>query len=169
MPKSYDNRSPGDQPWTQTAATCSTLRGTAKRANWQSAYAAATSRSGSIGSKTWQCSDLCPTISSSQPPARPRRSPSVQPSALRQVLGMQDGMKSLETFLTAAADPDHRTLGGCLASALAPCVANWLGRHVQPFRLYDRRAFGGQRRLRFLLKCAVHRSIRTQHGLPILQ
>jgi hypothetical protein len=51
---------------------------------------------------------------------------------LRQVLGMQDGTKSLETFLTAAPEGTPilitgHSLGGCLASALAPCVANWLG------------------------------------------
>jgi hypothetical protein len=51
---------------------------------------------------------------------------------LRQVLGMQDGAKSLETFLTAAPEGTPilitgHNLGGCLASALAPCVANWVG------------------------------------------
>jgi len=51
---------------------------------------------------------------------------------LRQVLGMQDGTKSLETFLTAAPEGTPilitgHSLGGCLASALAPCVANWVG------------------------------------------
>ena len=51
---------------------------------------------------------------------------------LRQVLGMQDGTKSLETFLTAAPEGTPilitgHSMGGCLASALAPCVANWVG------------------------------------------
>ena len=51
---------------------------------------------------------------------------------LRQVLGMQDGTKSLEMFLTAAPEGTPilitgHSLGGCLASALAPCVASWVG------------------------------------------
>jgi hypothetical protein len=51
---------------------------------------------------------------------------------LRQVLGMRDGTKSLETLLTTAPEGTPilitgHSLGGCLASALAPCVANWLG------------------------------------------
>jgi hypothetical protein len=51
---------------------------------------------------------------------------------LRQVLGMRDGTKSLETFLTAAPEGSPilitgHSLGGCLASALAPCVADWVG------------------------------------------
>jgi len=51
---------------------------------------------------------------------------------LRQVLGMRDGTKSLETFLTAAPEGTPilitgHSLGGCLASALAPCVADWVG------------------------------------------
>jgi len=51
---------------------------------------------------------------------------------LRQVLGMRDGTLSLETFLTAAAEGTPilitgHSLGGCLASVLAPCVANWTG------------------------------------------
>ena len=51
---------------------------------------------------------------------------------LRQVLGMQDGTKSLERFLTAAPEGTPilitgHSLGGCLASALAPCVAEWVG------------------------------------------
>jgi triacylglycerol lipase len=51
---------------------------------------------------------------------------------LRQILGMQDGTQSLEAFLTAAPEGTPilitgHSLGGCLASALAPCVANWLG------------------------------------------
>ena len=49
---------------------------------------------------------------------------------LRQLLRMQDGTKSLEGFLTAAAGTPilitGHSLGGCLASALAPCVANWV-------------------------------------------
>jgi triacylglycerol lipase len=50
---------------------------------------------------------------------------------LRQVLGMQDGTKSLETFLTAAPEGTPilitgHSLGGCLASVLAPCVADWV-------------------------------------------
>jgi hypothetical protein len=51
---------------------------------------------------------------------------------LRQVLSMHDGTISLETFLTAAPEKTPilitgHSLGGCLASALAPCVANWIG------------------------------------------
>ena len=51
---------------------------------------------------------------------------------LRQVLGMQDGTKNLETFLTAAPEGTPilitgHSLGGCLASALVPCVADWVG------------------------------------------
>jgi hypothetical protein len=51
---------------------------------------------------------------------------------LRQVLRMQDGTESLETFLTAAPEGTPilitgHSLGGCLASVLAPCVANWVG------------------------------------------
>jgi hypothetical protein len=51
---------------------------------------------------------------------------------LRQVLGMQDGTKSLETFLCAAPQGTPmlitgHSLGGCLASVLAPCVAHWVG------------------------------------------
>jgi hypothetical protein len=51
---------------------------------------------------------------------------------LRQVLAMQDGTKSLETFLRGAPAGSPilitgHSLGGCLASALAPCVADWVG------------------------------------------
>ena len=51
---------------------------------------------------------------------------------LRQILGMRDGTTSLESFLTAAPEGTPilitgHSLGGCLASALAPCVANWVG------------------------------------------
>ena len=51
---------------------------------------------------------------------------------LRNVLRMQDGTQSLETFLTAAPEGTPilitgHSLGGCLASVLAPCVANWVG------------------------------------------
>jgi Lipase (class 3) len=51
---------------------------------------------------------------------------------LTQVLGMRDGTKSLEAFLTAAPEGTPilitgHSLGGCLASALAPCVAKWVG------------------------------------------
>ena len=51
---------------------------------------------------------------------------------LRQLLGMQDGTESLERFLTAAPKGTPilitgHSLGGCLASALAPCVADWVG------------------------------------------
>jgi Lipase (class 3) len=49
---------------------------------------------------------------------------------LRQVLGMRDGTTSLESFLTAAPEGTPilitgHSLGGCIASALAPCVADW--------------------------------------------
>jgi hypothetical protein len=52
---------------------------------------------------------------------------------LRQVLAMRDGTLSLESFLTAAPDGTPilitgHSLGGCLAAALAPCVANWVGK-----------------------------------------
>jgi hypothetical protein len=45
---------------------------------------------------------------------------------------MRDGTERLETFLTAALEGTPilitgHSLGGCLASALAPCVANWVG------------------------------------------
>jgi Lipase (class 3) len=51
---------------------------------------------------------------------------------LRQILRMQDGTESLETFLTGAPEGTPilitgHSLGGCLASALAPCVAEWVG------------------------------------------
>jgi Lipase (class 3) len=51
---------------------------------------------------------------------------------LRQILGMRDGTKSLEAFLTAAplGTPiliTGHSLGGCLAAVLAPCVASWVG------------------------------------------
>jgi hypothetical protein len=51
---------------------------------------------------------------------------------LRQILRIQDGTESLETFLTAAPEEapiliTGHSLGGCLASALAPCVADWRG------------------------------------------
>src|SRR5262252_9603596 len=50
---------------------------------------------------------------------------------LRNILRMQDGTESLETFLSAAPEGTPilitgHSLGGCLASALAPCVANWM-------------------------------------------
>src|SRR5215472_7436241 len=50
---------------------------------------------------------------------------------LRNGLRMQDGTESLETFLTAAPEGTPilitgHSLSGCLASALAPCVANWM-------------------------------------------
>jgi hypothetical protein len=52
-------------------------------------------------------------------------------SGLRNVLRLQDGTESLETFLTAAPEGTPilitgHSLGGCIASALAPCVANWI-------------------------------------------
>lgn len=45
---------------------------------------------------------------------------------------MRDGTTSLESFLTAASEGTPilitgHSLGGCLASALAPCVADWRG------------------------------------------
>jgi len=47
---------------------------------------------------------------------------------LRQVLGMQDGTKSLETFLTAApADPDHRAQPGRLPRLGACALRGKLG------------------------------------------
>ena len=47
---------------------------------------------------------------------------------LQQILGMRDGTTSLESFLTAAPEGTPilitgHSLGGCLASALAPCVS----------------------------------------------
>ncbi len=52
---------------------------------------------------------------------------------LGHILEMKDASNSLEAFLRAAAKDTAilitgHSLGGCLASALAPCVANWLGR-----------------------------------------
>jgi len=51
---------------------------------------------------------------------------------LRQILRMQDGTESLESFLAGAPEGPPilitgHSLGGCLASALAPCVAEWMG------------------------------------------
>jgi pimeloyl-ACP methyl ester carboxylesterase len=51
---------------------------------------------------------------------------------LRQVLSMTDETQDLETFLKAAPKGPPvlitgHSLGGCLASALAPCVAHWIG------------------------------------------
>ena len=51
---------------------------------------------------------------------------------LRQILRAQDGTESLETFLMAVPDGTPilitgHSLGGCLASVLAPCVADWRG------------------------------------------
>jgi triacylglycerol lipase len=51
---------------------------------------------------------------------------------LRNVLRMQDGTESLEAFLAAAPEGTPilitgHSLGGCIASVLAPCVANWVG------------------------------------------
>src|ERR1700751_2729540 len=51
---------------------------------------------------------------------------------LRNVLRMQDGTESLETFLTAAPEGTPfliagHSMGGCIASFLAPCVADWIG------------------------------------------
>jgi len=51
---------------------------------------------------------------------------------LRNVLRMRDGTESLQTFLSTAPEGTPilvtgHSLGGCLASALAPCVANWMG------------------------------------------
>jgi hypothetical protein len=51
---------------------------------------------------------------------------------LRQILRMQGGTESLETLLTRAPEGTPilitgHSLGGCLASALAPCVAEWVG------------------------------------------
>jgi hypothetical protein len=45
---------------------------------------------------------------------------------------MRDGTESLESFITAAPEGTSvlitgHSLGGCLASALAPCVADWRG------------------------------------------
>ena len=57
---------------------------------------------------------------------------------LRQVMGMRDGTVSLESFLSAAPDGTPilitgHSLGGCLASALAPCVANWVAKPANVF------------------------------------
>jgi hypothetical protein len=57
---------------------------------------------------------------------------------LRQVLGMRDGTVSLESFLSAAPDGTPilitgHSLGGCLAAALAPCVASWVGKPANVF------------------------------------
>jgi hypothetical protein len=51
---------------------------------------------------------------------------------LRNVLRMRDGTESLESFLTVAPEGTPvlitgHSLGGCLASALAPCVVDWTG------------------------------------------
>jgi hypothetical protein len=51
---------------------------------------------------------------------------------LRQLLGMRDETQSLEAFLTSAPKGTPvlvtgHSLGGCLAAALAPCVAGWVG------------------------------------------
>ena len=51
---------------------------------------------------------------------------------LRQILLAQDGTESLETFLRAVPEGTPilitgHSLGGCLASVLAPCVADWRG------------------------------------------
>ena len=51
---------------------------------------------------------------------------------LQQILRIRDGTTSLEGFLTAAPEGTPvlitgHSLGGCLASALAPCVADWRG------------------------------------------
>ena len=51
---------------------------------------------------------------------------------LRQILRAQDGTESLESFLTAVPEGTPilitgHSLGGCLASVLAPCVADWRG------------------------------------------
>jgi Lipase (class 3) len=53
-------------------------------------------------------------------------------SGLRNLLRMQDGTESLESFITVAPEGTPilitgHSLGGCLASALAPCVADWRG------------------------------------------
>jgi hypothetical protein len=46
---------------------------------------------------------------------------------LRQVLGMRDGTKSLETFLTAAPEGTPILITGHSLGSLAPCVADWVG------------------------------------------
>jgi hypothetical protein len=51
---------------------------------------------------------------------------------LRQILAMQDETQNLETFLKAAPKGPPilitgHSLGGCLASALTPCAAYWIG------------------------------------------
>jgi len=51
---------------------------------------------------------------------------------MRQILRAQDGTQSLETFLRAVPEGTPilitgHSLGGCLASVLAPCVADWRG------------------------------------------
>jgi hypothetical protein len=82
---------------------------------------------------------------------------------LRQVLGMHDRTASLETFLTAAPEGTPipitgHSLGGCLAAALAMRgELDWQG--SRRFCLYCCGAVAGQRGLRRLLQCAVHRSV----------
>lgn len=48
------------------------------------------------------------------------------------LLGMSDGSADLRSFITAKAQGAQilvtgHSLGGCLAAALGPCIANWLG------------------------------------------
>ena len=71
-------------------------------------------------------------ISSSLAPARPRRSPSVPPSVSGRFWVCAMERQALRAFLTAAPEGTPilitgHSLGGCLASALAPCVADWRG------------------------------------------
>ena len=93
---------------------------------------------------------------------------------LRQVLGMRDGTTSLETFLTAAPEGTPvlitgHSLWGCLASALAPCVANWMSRAASISVYTHCRAVARQRGFRRLLQRTIHRSVGSQHGIPFLQ
>jgi surfactin synthase thioesterase subunit len=91
----------------------------------------------------------------------------------RQVLGMQDGAKNLETLLTAAPEGTPilitgHSLGGCLASALAPCVANWVG-SASGLSIYTIAAPSPGNADFAAYYNALYPSIRRQHSFPIFQ